>query len=458
MREEEILELSEKAVELLSQRKFAEFRSLLSQLVPADISLLMENIPDEWIFLFFRILPKETAADTFVYLDGDVQQKLIHAFSDSELRQMIDELYLDDAVDLIEEMPANVVKRILRNSSADMRKQINEILKYSKDSAGSIMTTEYVDLKRYMTVGQAFDRIRSTGVDKETIYTCYVTDENRILLGIVSVKDLLLAGQNDIIGDIMESNNIISVNTLEDKESVANQFNKYDFLAIPVVDSDERLVGIITFDDAMDVIQEETEEDFAKMAAITNAEESYFKTPAFTHARHRIVWLLFLMLSATITGTILTGFEAAIAAAPLLVSFIPMLMDTSGNCGSQASTLIIRGMALGEIRPKDVFRVVRKELSVASMVGLALSFVNFIRILIMYHSNPHCVALGLVISVTLFFTVIIAKIIGCTLPLLAKTVKLDPALMASPMITTIVDCCAMVIYFAIASHFLDYLH
>ncbi len=292
MEEKEILELSEKSVELLSQRKFSEFRSILSQLVPADIALMMESVPEEWKFLFFRILPKETAAETFVYLDNDMQKSLIQAFSDSELRQMIDELYLDDAVDLIEEMPANVVKRILRNSSADMRKQINEILKYPKDSAGSIMTTEYVDLKRYMTVGQAFDRIRTTGVDKETVYTCYVTDANRILLGIVSVKDLLLANSDDVIGDIMESNNIISVNTLEDKESVANQFNKYDFLAIPVVDSDERLVGIVTFDDAMDVIQEETEEDFAKMAAITNAEGSYFKTPVFTHARRRIVWLL----------------------------------------------------------------------------------------------------------------------------------------------------------------------
>ena len=454
MEEKEILELSEKSVELLSQRKFSEFRSILSQLVPADIALMMESVPEEWKFLFFRILPKETAAETFVYLDNDMQKSLIQAFSDSELRQMIDELYLDDAVDLIEEMPANVVKRILRNSSADMRKQINEILNYPKDSAGSIMTTEYVDLKRYMTVGQAFDRIRTTGVDKETVYTCYVTDANRILLGIVSVKDLLLANSDDVIGDIMESNNIISVNTLEDKESVANQFNKYDFLAIPVVDSDERLVGIVTFDDAMDVIQEETEEDFAKMAAITNAEGSYFKTPVFTHARRRIVWLLFLMLSATITGSILTSFEASIAAVPLLVSFIPMLMDTSGNCGSQASTLIIRGLALGEVRPRDVFRVIRKEVAVASLVGFALSVVNFLRILIMYGGN---VNLSLVVSVTLFFTVIIAKVIGCTLPLLAKTVKLDPAMMASPMITTIVDCCAMLIYFAIANAFLPYL-
>ena len=455
MEEKDMKQICQEALELLHERSYLDLQHLLSTMVPADIAILMDEIPEESLALVFRILPKETAAETFVYLDGDLQEILIQAFSDNELKQVIDELFLDDTVDIIEEMPANVVKRILKNSSPDMRKMINEILNYPKDSAGSIMTIEYVDLKKHMTVEEAFARIRKIGVDKETIYTCYVTDANRVLEGLVTVKDLLLSDKAAIIDDIMETN-VISVHTLEDKEDAANLFNKYDLLALPVVDKENRIVGIVTVDDAIDVIQEETEEDFAKMAAITSAEESYFKTSAFTHAKHRIVWLLFLMLSATITGTILTKFEHAIAMVPLLVSFIPMLMDTSGNCGAQASTLIIRGLALNEIKPRDIFKVLSKEIAVAGMCAIALSVVNFARILIMYGTKyDHIMVIASVVSATLFLTVIIAKLIGCSLPLLAKAIKLDPAMMASPLITTIVDACAMLIYFFIATSFMD---
>lgn len=444
-----IEEIEEKAIIFLSEKKYKDLRECLLCLNPADIAILMEKLPEESVPLVFRILPKNIAADTFAYLDNDIREILIRVFSDAELKQVIDELYIDDAVDLIEEMPANVVKRIIKSASPDVRVQINELLNYPKDSAGSIMTTEYVDLKKDMTVEDAFVRIKKTGVDKETIYTCYVTDKNRILIGIITAKKLLLSNSSDIIEDIMETN-VISVTTKEDKEVVGNLFNRYDFLALPVVDEEGRLVGIVTVDDAIDVIKEETEEDFARMAAITTAEESYLKTPAFKHALNRIVWLILLMFSSTITGTILTSFENAIAALPIMVAYIPMLMDTGGNCGSQASVTIIRGLALEEIKIKDIFRVIWKELSISLMVGVALSVFDFFWI--WFISKELMVAV--IVAMTLFIVVIIAKFIGCCMPIFAKALHLDPALVSAPIITTIVDMTSVFVYFTIITAFM----
>lgn len=437
-------ETEAKAISYLSEKKYKDMRECLVVLNPADIALLMERIPEELVPLVFRILPKDTAASTFAYLDGDIQEILIKAFSDAELKQVVDELYIDDAVDLIEEMPANVVKRIIKNASPDMRTQINELLNYRKDSAGSIMTTEFVDLKKDMTVEEAFLRIKKTGVDKETIYTCYVTDSNRVLIGIITAKKLLLSNNSDIIEDIMETN-VISVTTKEDKEIVGNLFNRYDFLALPVVDDEGRLVGIVTVDDAIDVIKEETEEDFARMAAITTAEESYFKTSAFKHARNRIVWLILLMFTSTVTGAILTGFQNSIAALPIMVAYIPMLMDTGGNCGSQVSVTVIRGLALEEIKIKDILRVIRKEICIALMVGISLGIFDFFWIWFV-SKQIHVAA---IVAFTLFIVVVLAKLIGCTMPILAKALRLDPALVSSPIITTIVDMCSVFIYFTI---------
>lgn len=433
-------------LELLTEKRFGELRQILSELNPVDIAFLLGEVPQDSLPPLFRILPKELAADTFVEMDNDEQEVLIHAFSDKELREVMDELFVDDTVDIIEEMPANVVKRILRNIDPEMRQSVNQILHYPKDSAGSIMTTEYVDLKKQMTVEEAFTRIRKTGVDKETIYTCYVTDSNRKLLGLVSVKMLLLSEKDKIIEDIMETN-VIYVNTLDDKEDVAKQFDKYDFLAIPVVDKEDRLVGIVTVDDAMDVIQEETEEDFAKMAAIQQNEESYFKTPSWKHAKNRILWLLVLMLSATVTGEIITHYQNAFAAVPLLVAFIPMLMGTGGNCGAQSSTMVIRGLATDEIRLKDFFRVLFKEIRIALLVSVALAIVNGVRIIIQYGDWR----LALVMDLALICTVFVAKALGCVMPMLAQKCKVDPAIMASPLITTIVDACSVLIYFCIAT-------
>ncbi|MEG1880215.1 MAG: magnesium transporter, partial [Oscillospiraceae bacterium] len=398
--------------------------------------------------LLYRILPKEIAAETFVEMDGDEQELLIEAFSDRELKEVIDDLYVDDAVDIIEEMPANVVRRILKHTDPETRKSINDILRYPKDSAGSIMTVEYVNLRRDMTVEESFIRIRRTGVDKETIYTCYVTDTNRKLLGLVTVKDLLLAEYSEVIEDIMETN-VISVNTLEDKEHVAHAFDKYDFMAIPVVDAEERLVGIVTFDDAIDVIQDENTEDMAKMAAVVPSEESYLKTSVWKHAKNRIFWLLFLMLSAAVTGSIITSYEDAFVQIPLLVAFIPMLMGTGGNCGSQSSTMIIRGMALDEISIKDFFRVLFKETRVALLVGVMLAIANAARVFIMY-PNDDPAFLAVTSGLSMICTVFIAKSLGCVLPMLAKKCKLDPALMAAPLITTILDTCSVLIFFNIA--------
>ncbi len=443
--------LREKINALLQTKRFAQVKKIVSGENPADIAVLIEEIFGEDFeerkdfLILFRLLPKDLAAETFAFMNTDMQKFLIEAFSDKELREMLSQSFIDDTVDIIEEMPANVVSRILKNSSTGARKAINEILRYPRDSAGSIMTIEYVSLHKDMTVSEAFEKIRRVGVNKETIYTCYVT-ENRRLIGVVTVKDLFMAEEDKKISAIMKTN-IISVDTHEDKEIVGQMFGKYDLLALPVVDKENRLVGIVTFDDAMDVIQEENTEDFSKMAAVAPNEDSYFRTGIFTHVRHRVVWLLILMISATVTQIIITKYEAALESIPILVSFMPMIMDTGGNCGSQSSTLIIRGIALGEIRFSDFFLVVFKEFRVSIIVSAALALVNGVRIYIMYGQN---LTLAAAVSLSIIATVIMSKLIGAMLPMLAKKIRLDPAIMATPLITTIVDCCSIFIYFNIA--------
>lgn len=439
----------EKINSLLEQKKFSELRILLEATNCADLVTYLEELEGDSLIVVFRLLSKEQAVETFAYMESDMQEKLISAMTDKELSEVVNQLFFDDTVDLIEEMPATIVKRILSHTDEAQRRLINEFLKYPPDSAGSIMTIEFVDLKSYMTVEEAFDRIRKIGVNKKTINICYVLNEHRKLLGVVSVRELLLSQKTDKICDIMETN-IITVQTFDDKENVATMFGKYDLNILPVVDNETRLVGIITVDDAIDVIQDENTEDFEKMAALNPSDESYFRTSTFRHARNRILWLLVLMFSATLTGTIITKYQEAFAAIPLLVAFIPMLMDTGGNCGSQSSTLIIRGMVMGEIRLKDYLKVLFKEVRVAAIVGIVLALVNGIRIYIQYNANPDNMELALVIGLAIFFTVVLAKIIGCTLPMLAKLLHLDPALMASPLITTIVDACSILIYFNIA--------
>ena len=450
----EEMNMLEQVETLLSERRFSMLRSLVLDMEPADIGALMEDMDkEEQRLLFFRLLPKELAAEAFVEVDGDVQEDLIRAFSGSEISAVMDELYVDDAVDMIEEMPANVVRRILKYTDPAMRQTINDILKYPSDSAGSLMTTEYVDLKEHMTVAQAFDHIRKIGVDKETIYTCYVMGKDRKLLGIVTVKDLLLSDKDAVLTDIMDTN-VIFVDTLEDKEIVAQQFAKYDMLALPVVDKEHRLVGIITFDDAMDVMQEENTEDIEKMAAILPTDKPYMRTGVFETWRKRIPWLLFLMISATFTGMIISGFEEKLAASVVLTAFIPMLMDTGGNSGSQASVTIIRGLSLGEIEWSDTFAVIWKEIRVAVLCGVALAAVNFAKMMLvdnlLLHNELVTPLVAAVVCVTLVVTVFFAKIVGCTLPILAKQVGLDPAVMASPFITTIVDALSLLVYFNIA--------
>ncbi len=433
-------------LELIENKKYHAISDMLKEQTAPDVAALLDEIPDVYLSTIYRLLPKELAAEVFVEMDGDQQEMLIHRFTDNELREMLDELYLDDAVDIIEEMPATVVKRILRNTDPQTRVMINQLLKYPKDSAGSLMTIEYVSLKKDMTVEDAFTRIRRTGVDKETIYTCYVTDENRRLDGIVTVRALLLANGTDLIEEIMEDHPI-SVATSADREDVVKMFDKYDFLALPVVDHENRLVGIITVDDAMDVMQEEADEDFAKMAAVMPSDESYFKTSVFNHAKNRITWLLVLMLTGIITGAIITGYEEAFQAYPMLVAFIPMLMGTGGNAGAQTSTLTIRGMATDEITLKDYFRIVFKEARVALIVGTGLAIVNFVRVYLTYQNW----LFGLVTGISLIGTVFFAKLLGCSMPMLAKKLKLDPAIMASPLITTLVDAGSILLYFAVAT-------
>ncbi len=453
----ELEELAGKVPQYISERRYSDLKKILVEMNPADIGDLMEELPRENLPLVYRILPKELASEVFVYIDSDTQELLISTFSDNELKEVIADLYIDDTVDIIEEMPASVVKRILKHAGPEMRIEINKILKYPKDSAGSVMTTEYVDLKKDLTVEDAFLRIRRTAVDKETIYTCYVKDENRHLIGLVTVKDLLLADYQAKISDIMETN-IIYVNTTDDQEYVANMFTKYDFTTIPVVDNENRLVGIVTFDDAMDVLLDETTEDIEKMAAISPTDKPYTKMSAAELWKKRIPWLLLLMISATFTGMIISSFEEALASFVVLTSFIPMLMDTGGNSGSQASVTIIRSISLGDIEFKNMPKVVWKEMRVAILCGVTLAAANFVKLLtidrILLGNSDITVSVALVVCLTLILTVFCAKIIGCTLPMVAKRIGFDPAVMASPFITTIVDAVSLVVYFRIATIFL----
>ena len=446
-------ELLEKIEELFNRKRYAELRDLLLPMEAADIASLCADL-EEKVPVVFRLLPKELAAEVFVELDSDAQELLIHSFSNTELKEVLDELYLDDAADIVEEMPANVVKRILRHCDPEMRKSINEVLKYPEDSAGSIMTTEFVDLKETMTVEDALKRIRRTGPDKETINICYVIDEGRHLLGLLTIRTILLAEEDDVIGDIMERN-LIAVQTLDDQEAVARALGKYDFLALPVVDKENRLVGIVTVDDAIDVLQEEVTEDIEKMAAILPSDKPYLKTSTLETYKARIPWLLLLMISATFTGQIIASFEKALAAATILTAYIPMLMDSGGNCGSQASVTVIRGLSLGEINFSDFFRVLWKELRVAVVCGVTLAVANFAKLMLidrlLFHNPMVTVWVAAVICGTLVCTVICAKLVGCSLPMLAKRVGFDPAVMASPFITTIVDAISLLIYFRFAS-------
>ena len=435
----------EKIIELLSQNNYKELKTLLRESNEADVAECLNELEKEDLAIVFRLLNKDEAADIFARMDDGSQEMLVELMSDSELASIISKLYVDDAADLIEELPANLVTKVLKNTSATKRKTINEILKYPEDSAGSIMTTEYVDLHKNDTVKDAFDRIRKIGLKKETVYTCYVIDSDRHLLGVTTVKDLLMEDYETKLVDVMEEN-VITVSTTEDKEEVSKMFDKYDFLALPVIDSENRLVGIVTIDDAFDVMSEESEEDFEKMAAMAPSEDVYLKEPIFRQYKNRIVWLLILMLSSIVTGKIITNYESAFASVPLLVSFIPMIMDTGGNCGSQASTMIIRALATDEIETRDVFKAWWKEIRIALLVGVTLGIVNGARIALQYHD----LSLALVIAITLMFTACIAKSLGCLLPIGAKALKLDPAYMASPMITTIVDACSLAIYFNIA--------
>ncbi len=445
------METHELLTELLHRKKWQQLKELLDEMNEQDIAELFMELDERDLTLIYRLLNKELAAEVFVNMEPEYQEQLIRAFSDSELREVLDELYVDDAVDLIEEMPATLVKRILRHTDPDMRKSINEILKYPEDSAGSLMTIEYVDLKRSMTVADAFTRIRRTGVDKETIYTCYVTDEKRKLVGVVTAKDLLLSDENAEIREIMEDN-IISVNTREDKEVVADLFDKYDLLALPVVDREDRLVGIITVDDAIDVMQEEITEDMELMAAITPTDKPYLKMSVMETVKKRIPWLMLLMISATFTQKIINHFEGALTACVVLTAYIPMLTGTCGNCGAQSSATIIRGLSLGDIEFRDTLKVIFKEFRISFVCGIILAVVNFFKLWLIDQVG---VWVAFVVSVTMVAAVMFAKIVGSILPVIAKKIGFDPAVMSSPFISTIVDAVTLLIYFAIASSVLN---
>lgn len=437
-------------MEFVDARKFRQLKEFLVDMPQADIASFMEELDAEKMVVVFRMLPKEMATDVFAFLPVEKQQHIINSITDVELRAVIEDLFVDDAVDMLEELPASVVKRVLQTAAPDTRRLINQFLQYPDNSAGSIMTAEYVGLKKTMTVEEAFAYIRRHGVDKETIYTCYVMDEKRTLEGVVTVKDLLMNPYDARLKDIMDPN-VIKTVTTEDQEEVVEAFHKYDLLSLPVVDQEDRLVGIITIDDVVDVMEEEATEDFEKMAAMVPSEKPYLKTSIFMLAKNRIVWLLILMISSMITGGILARYENAFAVIPLLVTFIPMLTDTGGNAGSQSSTLIIRGMAVGEIEPGDIFRVLWKELRVGMVVGVILGLVNYIQLVIRFPGNEQ---ICLTVVLSLFMTVILAKTVGSVLPMAAKMMKLDPAIMAAPLITTIVDAFSLVIYFQIACRML----
>ena len=442
---------------LLEAKKYQSLRDILATMNPADLAGIFDELDERQLTLVFRLLPKELAAETFVEMESDRQELLIQGFSDTELKEVLDELFVDDAADIVEEMPANVVKRILAQADPDMRRQINEILRYPEDSAGSIMTTEYVTLRPNMSVEEAILRIRRTGVDKETIYTCYVT-RDRHLIGMVSVKDLLLCEQDETaIEDIMEDH-VISVSTHDDQEQVAQMFSKYNFLALPVTDNEGRLVGIVTFDDAMDVMEEEATEDMEVMAAMLPSDKPYSREGVFELVKRRIPWLLILMLSSTFTGLIIAHFESSLAACAALTAFIPMLMGTGGNSGSQSSVAIIRGLSLGELELRDLPWIIWKEIRVSVICGVVLAVCNFGKMLLidnwMMHNPDVTVLVALTVSITVIFVVMAAKTIGCVLPIVAKKLGLDPAVMASPFITTIVDALSLLAYFAVASSLL----
>ncbi len=441
---------TEKIIGLLEERKFKELKEKLENMHPVDIVDLLEEpeVEKKQIVLLFRLLSKEEAADVFTDLNSDMREYLINALTDSELEEVMDEMYLDDAVDVLEEMPANVVDRLLSATDEDTRRKINVLLQYPEDSAGSIMNVEYISLRKEMTVEDAILKIRQVGINRETIYTCYVTEKRR-LIGIVDVKDLLTAGESRLIEEIMEEN-VVSAKTLDDQETVAKMIRKYGLVAIPIIDYENCLVGIVTVDDAMYVLQDEVTEDIQIMAGVSPNEESYFGTSVFQHAKNRIFWLLFLMLSATVSGVLLAHYEDAMAVMPVLTTFIPMLMGVGGNSGSQSSTLIIRGLAVGEVEMKDILRVIFKEVRIGLVVGTLLAVVNGIRVWLMYgHNLLLCVALG----ITIIAIVCIAKSIGCTLPLIAKRLGMDPAIMAAPLISTILDTCSLLVYFRVVTLF-----
>ena len=444
----------ERVEELVEHRQWPQLRDLLLPLPAADIANILSELPEDRLPLLYRLLPKELAAEVFVEMDPEQQELLIKTFSDTELKEVLDELYVDDTVDLIEEMPATVVKRILQHADPETRRSVNEILKYPEDSAGSIMTTEFVDLKKNLTVADAIKRIRRTGTDKETINICYVTDPSRHLLGLVSIRTLLLAEEDDIIEDIMDTN-VVCARTMDDKEDVAQTLNKYGFLALPVVDAEDRLVGIVTVDDAMDVMEEEATEDFERMAAILPTDKPYLRTGVMETVKSRLPWLMLLMLSATLSGIVINSFEESLATYSVLIGFIPMLTGTGGNSGSQSSVAVIRGLSLNEIDFGDLCAVVWKESRVAIVCGALLACANFVKLLVvdrwLLQNADVTIPVALVICLTLVCTVFCAKVVGCMLPLLAEKIGLDPAVMASPFISTIVDVLSLLIYFAFAA-------
>lgn len=447
---EEEEERNEALLALVHESKFRTLRQELSEMNEVDVATFIEELDPEKTVVVFRLLPKELASEVFACLELDKQQHIVSSITDKELTNIIEDLSVDDAVDMVEELPANIVKRVLQNATPETRSQINEFLKYPENSAGSIMTAEYIGLRKMMTIEEAFSYIRRHGVDKETIYTCYVMDNKRTLEGVVTVKDLLMNPYETLIEDVMDTH-VIKAQTTDDREDVVDLFNKYGLSSLPVVDKENRLVGIVTFDDAIDVMEEEATEDFEKMAAITPSEKPYLKTGVIDMAKHRIPWLLILMISATLTGGILAKYEAAFAVLPVLVTFVPQLMDTGGNAGSQASTMIIRGMAVGDIELRDVLKVLWKELRVGLLCGLVLAVVNFVRILLFF---PGQQLVGIVVVLSMCLTVIVAKMIGCLLPMAAQRVGIDPAIMASPLITTLVDAVSLTVYFEFATKFL----
>ena len=440
----------EELYELIETKQYTRLRQELAEMNDADIAAFLEHMDDEQMLKIFRILPKSMAADVFSYLEIDNQSSIITSLSEKDAANIIDNLMADDATDLIEEMPANVVKKLLANASPDTRRDINHLLRYPEDSAGSVMTVEYVDLNEDLTVKQAIERIRNIGIDSETINICYVLDSTRKLKGTVALRYLLLSKDDDIIGEIMHEN-VVSINTLMDQEEVARTFQKYDFTSMPVVDNEDRLVGIITVDDVVDIMEEEATEDMEKMAAIVPSDKPYMKTGVFETWKKRMPWLLLLMISATFTGSIIAGFEDALSSCTILVAYIPMLMDTGGNAGSQSSVTVIRGLSLGEIEFSDLLKVIWKEIRVAVLCGVVLSTANFAKLLLF---DRVAIGVAAVVCLTLVCVVFLAKLVGCVLPMIAKKIGFDPAVMASPFITTIVDALSLLIYFGIASSLL----